>query len=194
MFSMIGSLEGIIKWKDERMLILDVGGVGYAVFATPALQSALAIGDRAFLFTHLAVREDALDLYGFLEHDELTLFRLLIGISGIGPKSALNVLALADRSTLIHAIQKGEAAYLTKVSGIGKKLAEKIILELRDKVAGWDTPHTSSSAESDALDALEALGYLPKDTRDIVRALASDLHTSEDIIRRALQVLGGHTK
>lgn len=188
---MIGYIEGTVKWKDERTLIVLVSGIGYILSGTPHLQNAAKVGGPIALFTHLAVREDALDLYGFLERDELMLFRLLIGISGIGPRSAMNVLSLADRSTLIHAIQKGDASYLTKVSGIGKKLAEKIILELKDKVATWNAGEQSASAESEALDALEALGYLPRDTREIVRLLTKEHERPEDIIRRALQILGG---
>ncbi len=188
---MIGFIEGTIKWKDERTLIVLVSGVGYVLSGTPQLQNAAKVGETVALWTHLAVREDALDLYGFLDRDELLLFRLLIGISGIGPKSAMNVLSLADRATLVHAIQKGDATYLTKVSGIGKKLGEKIVLELKDKVVALSSVSVLGNAESEALDALDALGYLPRDTREIVRLLTKDFETPEEIIRRALQILGG---
>lgn len=191
MGGMIGFIEGIVKWKDERSLIVLVSGVGYVLSGTPQLQNSAKVGGEVALWTHLAVREDALDLYGFQDRDELLLFRLLIGISGIGPKSAMNVLSLADRATLVHAIQKGDATYLTKVSGIGKKLAEKIVLGLKDKVAALSTMAVAGNAESEALDALEALGYLPRDTREIVRLLTKDHETPEEIIRRALQILGG---
>jgi len=189
---MIGFIEGIVQWKDERTIIVNVSGVGYVLFVTPEVQHSAEIGSPILLWTHMAVREDALDLYGFLNRDALVFFRLLIGISGIGPKSALNILSLADRGTLIHAVQKGDASYLTKVSGIGKKIAEKIILELKDKVASLQAEDGSTSAEGEALDALEALGYPPKDTRDIVRELGKEHSTSKDIIRRALQILGGN--
>ena len=188
---MIGYIEGEVIHKEDRVLIVKSGAVGYMVSATPELISSFALGEQAALWTHLAVREDALDLYGFSSRDELGLFRLLIGISGIGPKSALGVLSLADVKTLAHAIGSRDSGYLTKVSGIGKKLAEKIILELSDKVEALAKNAEVSSAETEAIDALESLGYTPRDTREIVRTLAKEHSASQDIIRRALQTLGG---
>ena len=190
---MIGYIEGEVVHKEERSAIVLSGGVGYLVSVTPATIAGQNLGEGIRLWTHLSVREDALDLYGFLRRNELELFRLLIGISGIGPKSALNVLSLADVSTLARAVASGDGSYLTKVSGVGKKLAEKIVLELRDKMDALvgdsaEIPHK----ETEALDALEALGYSPRDTRELVRRLAKDHTTTEDIIRKALQTLGGH--
>lgn len=187
---MIGHITGEVLEKDERAAIINVGGVGYVVSSTPIVLAQMELGGVISLWTHLSVREDALDLYGFLGKDELSLFRLLIGISGIGPKSALNILSLADIKTIARAISGNDSSYLTKVSGIGKKLAEKIVLELRDKIGNLkeeEVPH----AESEALLALEALGYAPRDTREIVRALARESDSSQEIIRRALQTLGG---
>lgn len=190
---MIGYIEGEVLHKDERSLIVRSGGIGYVVGVTPATIASFEIKDHICLWTHLSVREDALDLYGFAQRDELTLFRLLIGISGIGPKGALNVLSLADVSTLARAIATGDGSYLTKVSGIGKKLGEKIVLELREKMGGLAgkegaVPHK----ETEAIDALEALGYAPRDTRTLVRTLSQEYTTTEEIIRKALQTLGGH--
>jgi Holliday junction DNA helicase RuvA len=191
---MIGYIEGEVVHKEERSAIVLLGGVGYVVSVTPNTIAGLSVGERIALWTHLSVREDALDLYGFLRRNELELFRLLIGISGIGPKSALNVLSLADVSTLARAVASGDGSYLTKVSGVGKKLAEKIVLELRDKMGtlvgeNAEIPHK----ETEALEALEALGYNPRDTRDLVRTLAKDYTTTEAIIRKALQTLGGRS-
>ena len=188
---MIGYIEGEVVHKGDRTLIIKTGGVGYALSATPDLLSTLALGEQAALWTHLAVKEDALDLYGFRSHDELGLFRLLIGISGIGPKSALGVLALADVKTLAHAIGSRDSSYLTKVSGIGKKLAEKIVLELRDKVGTLAANADISNTETEAIDALESLGYTPRDTRELIRTLAKEHVTAQDIIRKALQTIGG---
>lgn len=189
---MIGYIEGEIIHKEERFLIILANGVGYTVFTTPRTLGDVAVGAATRFWTHLSVKEDALDLFGFQERDELSLFRLLIGVSGIGPKSALNVLSLADTATLLHAIRSGDSSYLTKVSGVGKKLAEKIVLELREK-AGTITTNTDGVpvAETEAIEALEALGYQPRDTRDIVRVLAKEHSTAQDIIRKALQTLGG---
>ncbi len=188
---MIGYIEGEVIFKGNRNLILKAGGIGYALSATPQLVTELAVGEEAHLWTHLAVKDDALDLYGFSSRDELELFRLLISISGIGPKSALGVLSLADVKTLAHAIGSRDSAYLTKVSGIGKKLAEKIVLELRDKVGELAKGGDISNAETEAIDALESLGYAPRDTREIIRILAKEHVTAQDIIRKALQTLGG---
>lgn len=188
---MIGYILGKVIHKESRVLIVLSGGVGYTIFVTPETATQGKIGEQLSLWTHLSVKENALELYGFPRREELLLFRLLIGISGIGPKSALNVLSLADVDTLEHAIGRGDSAYLTKVSGIGKKLAEKIVLELKDKV-GEATGHDGTPrAEDEALEALEALGYPARDTREIVRTLAKKELTAQDIIRKALQTLGG---
>lgn len=191
---MIGYIEGKIFHKEERVMIVASGGVGYALFVTPAAATLGVVGDTIGLWTHLAVKENALELYGFPSQEELALFRLLIGISGIGPKSAQNVLSLADHETLTRAIRRGDGAYLTKVSGIGKKLAEKIVLELKEKIGEGDGKDDISRAENEALLALEALGYDARDTRTIVRALAKDAKqypTAQMIIKKALQTLGG---
>lgn len=189
---MIGFIEGTVQWKDERTLLINVSGIGYLVYGTVELQNTATVNSFISIWTHLAVREDALDLYGFLVREELILFRLLIGISGIGPKGAMNILSIADRETLVRAVQKGDATYLTKFSGIGKKIAEKIVLELKDKLGSWEQAEEKTSAEGEALDALEALGYTPKDTRELVHNLAKEHVAAKDIIRRALQMLGGH--
>ena len=188
---MIGQIEGEIVHKENRLLILQTGGVGYAIFVTPEVATHTKVGERARLWTHLSVKESALELYGFPRREELALFRLLIGISGIGPKSALNILSLADIATIEHAIRRGDSGYLTKVSGIGKKLAEKIVLELKEKVGEVGGNADSPRAEDEALEALEALGYAARDTRAIVRTLAKEHATAQDIIRKALQTLGG---
>ncbi len=189
---MIGYLSGKVISKEDRALIVLVGGIGYFIAVTPQTVLAIKANDTVDLFTHLVVKEDALDLYGFTDREALALFRLLIGISGIGPKSALNVLALADVSTLATAIASGESTYLTKVSGIGKKLAEKIVLELKEKVQHLvPADNTLRHAEGEALDALEALGYAPRESREVVRSLSKEYVNTQDIIRKALQTLGG---
>lgn len=190
---MIGYVAGEVIYKEERELIVSCAGVGYSISASPSVTESAHVGKPIALYTHLAVKDDALDLYGFMRREELGLFRLLISISGIGPKSALNVLSLADIGTITHAIESGDAAYLTKVSGVGKKLAGKIVLELKEKIGGLGIITGIDPNESEALEALEALGYAPRDTRDIVRVLAKEQATSQDIIRKALQTLGGRS-
>src|SRR3989338_10665102 len=133
-YPMIGHLKGIVSAVRQGYAIISAGGVGYKVFATRELLLALKQDTEAVIWTHLAVRESILDLYGFSSEEELRLFELLLTVSGIGPKSALAILDIASVETLRSAVSAGNASYLTKVSGIGKKTAEKIVLELRDKV------------------------------------------------------------
>lgn len=194
MKDMIGYIEGRIIAREERGLVILSNGIGYEVSVLPPVYADTEEDDTIALWTHFAVREDAQQLFGFRTRRELAFFRLLIGISGIGPKSAMNVLALADLATLESAIRAGDGAYLTKVSGIGKKLAEKIVLELKEKIGNLadESARTGiTRAEDEAIDALEALGYAPRDMREIVRSLAREHATTAEIIRGALQRLGG---
>src|SRR3989338_802352 len=131
---MISFLEGNVKAARGTYLLVMVGGVGYKVAVLKETLARTKTGADISLWTYLAVREDALDLYGFLHEEELRFFELLLTVSGIGPKSALAVLDIASVETLRSAISAGNAGYLTTVSGIGKKTAEKIMLELKDKV------------------------------------------------------------
>ena len=131
---MIGYLSGTIVSINEKFMIIDTGGVGYKVFTTPNLLQQNTIGSVISLWIYTAVREDTLDLFGFDSESIQELFELLISISGIGPKSALGILSLADIGSLVYAIKNENIGYLTQVSGIGKKMAEKIILELKDKI------------------------------------------------------------
>lgn len=191
---MIGYLEGTVIAKDDRgIILLTKSGVGYLVSVNRSTYEKAELDENHALWIHTVVREDALDLYGFQTEEELRFFKLLTGISGIGPKSALNILSLADLATIIHAIGSGDAGYLTKVSGIGKKNAEKIVLELKDKLDGFVFTAMASSntnMETEALEALEALGYEMRTTRELVRGIAREQKTTEDIIRAALQQLG----
>ncbi len=191
---MIGYIEGTTISKDERgIIILTKSGVGYLISVNRGTYEKLEIDADCSLWIHTVVREDALDLYGFKDESDLKFFKLLTGISGIGPRSALNILSLADLPTIIHAITNRDAGYLTKVSGIGKKNAEKIILELNDKLDGFiitSIEIQNTSNESEALLALESLGYNMRDTRHIVREIAKEDLSTQDIIRAALKQLG----
>lgn len=191
---MIGYIEGTAIAKDERgLVILTKSGVGYLVSINLTSFETVEIDDNCSFWIHTVVREDALDLYGFKDETELKFFKMLTSISGIGPRSALNIMSLADLKTIIHSIANRDSGYLTKVSGIGKKNAEKIILELGDKldVLMIDEMQTgNTSIESEALEALEALGYNIRNIREIVRNIAKESSTTEEIIRTALQQLG----
>lgn len=191
---MIAHLRGTILATSEKYVVLEVGGVGYKIFATVETLAGLHEGTEASLFTYLAVREDALDLYGFKTADEQIFFELLLSVSGIGPKSALSILSVTTIATLTQAIGTGDTSYLTKVSGIGRKTAEKIVLELRDKMRAHvdmkETPGTLR-AESDVVEALKSLGYSQNEARDALKQVSAEAVGTNARIKEALKILGG---
>ena len=192
---MIGSLHGTIQKTLPKEILLEVAGVGYRVSVADRLLSTLSEGTEITLLTYLAVREDSLTLYGFENEAGLELFELLLSVSGIGPKGAMGIVSGSDPSAMKHAIALGDSAYLTKISGVGKKSAEKIILELRDKFR--DLPLSDSTyagqAEREALEALESLGYSIRDIRDVVHTIARHHQEPKGIIAEALKALGKHS-
>lgn len=177
---MIRFVSGTIAESNPGHVIVETGtGLGYLVAVSA--RTALLPGDTVRLFTHLAVRETALDLYGFTSTIELQMFELLLTLSGIGPKSALAILDQADVTTLAEAISTEDPAFLTKTTGIGKKTAEKIVLGLKDKIANIPvlvTPTTYTSDYQDAFDTLLALGYAPQQIRPVLDSLPTDATTS----------------
>lgn len=189
---MIGHLRGEVIAKREGYAIVEAGGVGYKVALTRATLSPLVDGVEISIWTHLAVREVSQDLYGFESEDELRLFELLLNhVSGVGPKSALAILDIATVETLRSAIVGGNASYLTNVSGIGKKTAEKIILELRDKVGlSADSESAALQGDEEALEAMRALGYTATEARDALRKVPKDIQTGSERIRAALKIAG----
>lgn len=189
---MIGHLEGVVTAVRPGFIILSCAGVGYRVAATKQTLAGLSAGSKTSLWTYLAVRENALDLYGFRDEAEQHFFELLLTVSGIGPKSALAILDIADAETLRSAIARGNAGYLTNVSGIGKKTAEKIIVELKDKV-GLAAEGTSDAMKGDeeALEAMRSLGYSPGEAREALRKVPLEFTKSNDRLREALKILGG---
>lgn len=191
---MIGSIKGKIQLKTDKFLIVETGGVGYKISISPdTLSKTKKVGDEIFLWIHTHVREDALSLYGFLDQKELNFFEMLINVSGIGPKGALAILGIASIETLGKAISTGDISYLTKISGIGKKTAEKIVIELRDKLTDKnisDKGESSLKDELDALEALKSLGYSQGEARDALKKVSPDTNTNTKI-REALKILGG---
>ncbi|MES3031486.1 MAG: Holliday junction branch migration protein RuvA [Patescibacteria group bacterium] len=191
---MISRLSGTIVHINPKYIVLDVHGVGYKVATTIDLVTKLGKeGESVTLWTYLAVREDALDLYGFSSLGELNFFELLIGISGIGPKTALGILNNASVEALERAVHSNDTSHLIKVSGISKKIAEKIVLELQDKVKTLTHSPEGESAmrnDSDALEALKALGYTQNEARDVLKQLPKTLMTTNEKIKEALKMLG----
>lgn len=191
---MISRLSGTIVHINPKYIVLDVHGVGYKVATTIDLVTKLGKeGESVTLWTYLAVREDALDLYGFSSLGELNFFELLIGISGIGPKTALGILNNASVEALERAVHSNDTSHLIKVSGISKKIAEKIVLELQDKVKTLTHSPEGESAmrnDSDALEALKALGYTQTEARDVLKQLPKTFTTTNEKIKEALKMLG----
>lgn len=185
---MIGKLTGAAEQAGDRSLVIETGGVGYLVNVLPEL-AAKARGGQLTLWTYLAVRENALELFGFAHKDELTFFELLVGVPGIGPKSALAILSLAPPATLRQAIVSGKTEYLTKVSGIGRKSAEKIVLELRDKLGKVAASEGRFVVEEDTLEALRSLGYPLREAREALREVAEEITETGERIKAALKIL-----
>ncbi len=186
---MIGYIEGPVVSKDEKSLVILTSGIGYRVFTTN--ETISKNGKEVAFFTHLAVRENALDLYGFESKEELSFFEMLLTIPGIGPKSALSILNMAHVDTLRSAIGSGDVGYLTKVSGIGRKTAEKIVLELRDKIGDIAKEENLSMKETgDAILALVSLGYSERDVRETLKKVGKNELSTEELIKEALKQLG----
>lgn len=201
---MIGQIKGILLEKKAPDLLVDVGGVGYELQAPMSTFYQLpATGQGVLLHTHLVVREDAHLLYGFYDQQERALFRALIKVSGVGPKVALAILSGVAADDFVRLVRQDDVTALTRIPGIGKKTAERLILDMRDRLKGWQEPSAPGHAEADlamqagspdvsedAETALIALGYKPQEAaRMIVRTLKDnpELNRSEDIIRLALK-------
>jgi Holliday junction DNA helicase RuvA len=188
---MIAQLTGTVVAHGDRFLVLNVNGVGYKLFVTGDTLKSSPINDKVLTFaTYLAVREDALDLYGFRDTREQDFFHLLTSVPSIGPKSALTILSLAPPATLQTAIGTGDSSYLTRVSGIGKKTAEKIVLHLRDKIADDESGNAGNrNEEAEAIEALQSLGYSLKEARDALQQIPANLKDTGDKIKAALKQL-----
>ena len=191
---MISHIRGTVTEITDKYVVIEAGGIGYRIFATTDTLGAIFLDKETMLHTYLAIREDAHELYGFRTPNERMLFEMLRGVSGIGPKSALSILGLASLEVLTHAIASGDTGYLTKVSGIGRKTAEKIVLELRDKLAGRVDEHDRPielRGSSDVVDALKVLGYNEREIRDVVKDMDPGITDTNQRIKEALKLLGG---
>lgn len=183
---MIGYLKGRVIEHDLKSVILDVSGVGYKIHTNTAYLDSKSTDVLEF-WTYLAVRENALDLYGFITKEELYFFELLITVSGIGPKSAMGILSVASVSNLRNAISSGDTSHLIKVSGVGKKNAEKIVMELKDKLVGSEGG-AYVSGDVDVIEALKSLGYGEREAREALKKVGESKDTS-DKIKKALKLL-----
>lgn len=186
---MIAYLKGNILQKTAGFLVIENNGVGYKVLVTPEVLENRAVGDEVELYIHHKSGDDGQTLFGMADFPTLQFFELLITITGVGPKMALAIVSAAKIDTLQQAIATGDVAIFTRMSGVGKKTAERIILELKNKMLNIGLPGASES-QSDVYDALINLGYNPKEVRDILPKLA-DADMS-DQIRQALKMLSTH--
>lgn len=200
---MISYVRGELAAVEKEKVIVDVGGIGYGVFMPEASMGMLPqIGEEVKLHTYLNVREDAMQLFGFLTRDDLEIFRMLIGVSGIGPKGGLSILSKLTADDLRFAILSGDAKAISSAPGIGKKTAEKVIIELKDKLNLEEVlePKTMSSSEtiggvsgeiqSEAVQALVALGYGSTESLRAVKKVDTEqAETVEDVLKQALKNL-----
>ena len=192
-------LKGEVGHIAPNLAVIDCGGVGYACRTTSYTLSALQVGEKAKLFTHLNVREDAMELYGFSTENECNCFRMLIGVSGVGPKAALSILSSTTPEGLATSIITGNEKALTVAPGIGKKIAQRIILELKDKLSKGQLPAAEESfggsgvtvipqdKTSEASAALAVLGYNPAEINTALKGLDLDALSLEEIVRQALR-------
>lgn len=189
---MIGRLTGLLADKSPPQILLDVNGVGYELdVPMSSFFNLPAVGERVTLLTHFVVREDAQVLFGFLTPGERDTFRQLIKISGVGPRTALSILSGLSVGDLAQAVTAQDASRLVKVPGIGKKTAERLLLELKGKLGADLGPAggaPASDAQADILQALVALGYSEREAQAAVKALPADTGVSEGI-KRALKAL-----
>jgi Holliday junction DNA helicase RuvA len=197
---MIGFLRGVLRDKQPPSLLIEVQGVGYEIEAPMTTFYDLpAPGETVTLFTHLAVREDAHTLYGFSKRSDRKLFRALIKVNGVGARLALTILSGMDASRFAHCVQAGDTASLVKLPGVGKKTAERLVVEMRDRLADWELPAAGPPGSTaapgpdvanpveEAVSALVALGYKPQEASRMVRAIDSRDLSTENLIRAALQ-------
>ena len=195
---MIGFLRGKVVQLLTDYCLLDVGGVGYRVFIPTSTRSRLKNGEEAMLYTHLSVREDAMTLYGFESQEEYQGFQMLISVSGIGPKVALGILSAITVSKLFQAIHGKQIAVLTKLPGVGKKSAERMILELKDKAAELDGAESEIEAPAkeigdslfDAAAALSSLGYSQAEISSVLCRVKEPVST-EEAVKLALKEFAG---
>ena len=200
---MIGRIRGVLVEKQPPWLIVETGGVGYEIEAPMSVFYRLPeSGAEVVLYTHFVVREDAQLLYGFSNREERELFRTLIKVNGVGPKLALTLLSGIEAKDFVRCVHDNDSATLVKLPGVGKKTAERLIVEMKDKLERWqpaplldgkpmvvgtEMADAAAAIEQDAVSALVSLGYKPQDASKVVSKVFVDGMSSEDVIRHALK-------
>ena len=189
---MIGYLDGVVVLRNDPQIIVSVSGVGYNVLVPDTvLRNVGGVGEKVQLYIHTHVREDALELYGFLHAEELKLFERLISVSGVGPKTALGVFSAGTHSEIVDAIVKGDTSFFLVVPRLGKKNAQKLIIELKSKLGSVGELDLSSAGESDeVIIALQGFGFKTSEVRSALKEIRGKGKTPEEKIRLALKYLG----
>ncbi|MBM3205215.1 Holliday junction branch migration protein RuvA [Candidatus Uhrbacteria bacterium] len=183
---MIGSLRGRVLEILHSHIILEVGGVGYRILVSSSVLSLTKSGEDGFFYIHDHIREDLHDLYGFLTSSDLELFERLLSISGVGPKVAMTILSIGSAETVRSAIMSGDLATLTSVPGVGKKTAQKIILELKGQLV---EAQTESPVDREVIEALQSLGYSSSQAKEILKDISPDITDTSARVREALRRL-----
>ena len=187
-------VNGKLAHKGDNFVVIDAGGVGYMIYTSyNSLESIGTVGSEVKMYTHLNVREDAMDLFGFATVEEKEMFLLLTSVSGVGPKAALSILSVTTPARFAIAVVTNDVKTITKAQGVGPKLAQRVILELKDKLKNEDLQlegddeisYSDSDNRSEAISALVVLGYAPNDAKRVVSKLDPDLDV-EEIIKQAL--------
>lgn len=190
---MIRLLKGVIELQDGPHLLIDVNGVGYHVYATQDLLSKSSIGDSVKVFTYTHVREDLLELYGFGALEDLKLFEQLLNVSGIGPKTAIGIFAVGTRERIMNAIATNDVAFFSSVPRLGKKNAQKLIIELKNKLGSLEELEMGSTAlqaDGEVVEALKSFGFTVREAQEVVRKLDPNVDNVSEKIRLALKYLG----
>jgi holliday junction DNA helicase RuvA len=187
---MFGHITGKIFDLKGTKAVVKTGGIGFVVHSTLSYLSKLKTGSEASFWTYTAVRENSIELYGFETEDELRVFELLITVSGVGPKSGLAILSVAGVKSIEEAVATGDTSSLTKISGIGKKTAEKIVLELNGKLVTSRKGEAKTGEDIDVFEALKSLGYRERDIQETIKSLPKDLTGANEKIKYALKNLG----
>jgi holliday junction DNA helicase RuvA len=190
---MIALLKGIIEFRNDPYVIIDVNGVGYKVHAAHNVLSRITVGETVKLYIHTHVREDVLDLYGFFESGDLRLFEHLISVSGIGPKTAIGIFSVGVRNDIIKAIISGDVTFFTTVPRLGKKNAQKLIIELKSKLGSsedFDINAQISGETDEVLAALKSFGFSSHEAISAIRSIKQEGLTTSEKIRTALKYFG----
>ncbi len=191
---MLAFIEGEVINKHKNSVIIKVGNLGYRVFLIDKDLIELRLGVKVAFYLYHHIREEASDLYGFSSSDQLNMFALLLSVSGVGPKSALGILSLASITDIQTAVMSNQAELLTKVAGIGKKTAARLVLELKNKLGDFDLSNIAGqsikSITSDELDALVSLGYSLIEAREALRLVDEEIKDSGERVKAALKIIG----